>query len=1075
MRFLTSCLLTGLLAFALLAESETPPELANLKYRSIGPAVGGRVSMAVGVPGDPRTYYAATASGGVWKSQDGGTNWEPIFDDQPISSIGSIAIAPSDSNVVYVGSGEANIRGNVAAGNGIYVSTDAGQTWTHCWKEVGQIGDIIVHPTDPRVAYAAVLGHAFGPNRQRGVYRTTDGGDTWEQVLKRDEDTGACDLCFDPKNPRKLFVGLWQARRLPWTLTSGGPGSDLCVSSDGGDTWISLKHKAPDNGLPEGIWGKVGVAVAPSDNRRVYALIEAEEGGLFRSDDEGNSWERINPHRALRQRAWYYSTLTVHPTNPNIVYVPQVPLLRSIDGGKSFAVVKGTSHSDHHYLWIDPADPKRMIDAHDGGVDVTLNGGERWDAPPLPICQFYHIACDKRRPYHVMGCMQDMGTASGPSHSLNASGILLSHWTSVGGGEAGWAIPDPHDPNIVYAGEYGGIITRFDRKTRTARNVSAYPWNPSGIDPAMMPYRYQWTAPIMVSRHTPGILYHAANVLFRSRDGGQTWEEISGDLTRNDKQKQQWAGGPITGDNTGVEVYGTIFVIAEAAVPDDTTEAIPALWVGTDDGRVHLSRDDGKSWTEVTANIPDLPDWGTVCGIEPSPHDPATAYLVVERHRLDDYHPYLWRTTDYGQTWTKLTGDLADNVYLHMVREDPKCKDLLYLGTERGVLFSRDAGQTWDALKLNLPTVAVHDLAVTEHDLVVGTNGRSVWILDDLTPIREWSPKRADRPMHLFPIQPATCWQLHREVSVHTVHASGTNPPNGAVIHYHLKQKASDDHPVRLAILDASGSEVTAFDSLKAEEPPEDLSGYPQVKKTVLPGKAGVNRFVWDLHHHGARIISKAHVDLGDPSSAPLVAPGTYMIRLTYRGKTLATPIVVERDPRFSSPSEAVAANETERTDTQEALALRVRDNLTAISGMVERIRGLRKQLDLHQELLAKDDRPVVKKYLKKQAVLAKQLDNVESALHNPEAQVSYDIFSARGGAKLYSQLTLLLEFVILGEGQPTQGMRRVAEDMQRQLSRCQATLAKLREQAVPRLNTFAREHRLPEVWLPTPKESSAR
>ncbi|HEV3145607.1 MAG TPA: hypothetical protein VGZ47_17060, partial [Gemmataceae bacterium] len=573
---------------------EVPPELKGLKYRMIGPAIGGRVSRSSGVPGDPNTYYAATAAGGVWKSTDGGFTWKPIFDDQPIASMGSIAVAPSDPNVIYAGSGEANIRGNVSPGNGIYKSTDAGKSWKQVWTNIGQIGTMIVHPTNPDIAYAAVLGNPFGPNAERGVYRTKDGGKNWERVLFVDENTGASDVCFDPSNSRILFAGTWQTRRRPWELTSGGPGSGLHVSRDGGDTWDSLKDaksakeglkpsdKFLKNGLPNGNWGKVGVGVAASDSRRVYALIEADEGGLFRSNDGGESWSRVNSERILRQRAWYYTTFTIDPTNADVIWAPQVPLLKSIDGGRSFQRVPGYHHGDMHDVWIDPKNPKRIIASNDGGVDISTNGGESWYAPPLPIAQFYHVAVDNRVPYHVAGCVQDIGSASGPSDSL-AQKIFLSDWENVGGGEAGFVAFDWSDPNIVYAGEYGGYISRYDHRTRQARNISIYPYNPSGHGGEDLKYRFQWTAPILVSPHDAKTVYHAANVLFRTHDGGVTWEKVSPDLTRNDKNKQKWSGGPITGDNTGVEVYCTIFALAESPV----TKGV--LWAGSDDGLIHVS------------------------------------------------------------------------------------------------------------------------------------------------------------------------------------------------------------------------------------------------------------------------------------------------------------------------------------------------------------------------------------------------------------------------------------------------------------------------------------------------------
>jgi photosystem II stability/assembly factor-like uncharacterized protein len=1052
-RSLTAITLAGLALTAPLAAQEkaggTPAEFKHLKYRSIGPAAGGRVARAAGVPGDPLTYYAATAAGGVWKSSDGGINWKPIFEDQPISSIGSLAIAASDPNILYAGSGEANIRGNVAAGNGIYKSADAGKTWKHVWKQEGQIGTMIVHPTNPDIAFAAVLGHAFGPNTERGVYRTTDGGKTWQQVLAKDRDTGASDVCFDPSNPRLLFAGLWQTRRKPWELTSGGPSSGLYVSRDGGDTWKQLTGK----GLPEGIWGKIGVGVAPSDGRRVYALIEAEKGGLFRSDDGGETWKLFNSSRALRQRAWYYSTLTIDPKNPDVVWCPQVPMLKTIDGGKTFKQVRGIHHGDHHDIWIDPLNPRRMISSNDGGVDITTNGGESWYAPPLPISQFYRINVDNRTPYHISGTMQDLGTASGPSNSLSVSGIALSDWHGVGGGETGFTAPDPSDPNIVYAGEYGGIITRYDHRTRQARNVSVYPFNPSGYGAEDLRYRFQWTAPILVSPHDAKVVYHAANVLFKTTDGGLHWTAISPDLTRNDKTRQRWSGGPITGDNTGVEVYGTIFAIAESPKQKDL------LWAGSDDGLVQVSRDGGKTWTNVTANIPDLPEWGTVRCIEASPFDAGSAYVVVEAHRLDDMRPYLFKTEDAGKTWKSLTAKLPQDVYLHAVREDPKRKGLLYAGSERGVTFSTDDGATWQPLKLNLPTVAVHDLVVKNNDLVVGTNGRSIWILDDLTPLREMGPAIADQDVHLFPVQAGVRYRYHQ---AYAGKSPGENPPRGAVIHYYLKKKPKGD--ITLEILDAQGTLVNKLSS--KPEPDEIAKDDPDApeempKKTLLPTEAGIQRVVWDLHYKGATIIKGAKIDTGNPAIGPLANPGTYTLKLTVADKPLITMVAVQLDHRGQlSVSEL---------DEQLKFALTVRDDISRLAQMVNQIRGIKKQLAGRIEFWKEDAK--TEPLCKAAQELTGKLDALEAKLHNPKAEVTYDILAQKGGAKLYSQLGFLFECLSEGDGAPPQGVRDVHAEQARELQQYAAELSTLLSGDLAKLNDQVKQLEIPNVVVPKAAE----
>jgi len=997
------------------------------------------------VAGDELTYYAATAAGGVWKSVNGGREWKSVFDDQPVSSIGSIAVAPSDPNVIWVGSGEANIRGNVGEGNGVYRSTDGGATWEHVWTAEGQIGTVAVHPRDPDVAFAAVLGSPFGRGPERGVFRTADGGKTWSKVLYVDPDTGASDICFHPSNPRILFAGLWQARRFPWGMTSGGPGSGLYVSRNGGNTWKRLQGA----GLPDGIWGKVGVRVADSDPNRVYALIEAEEGGLFRSDDGGKKWTRVNPSRGLRQRAWYYTTLTVDPQDENVVWFPQVGMLKTEDGGRSVRKVKGGGW-DYHDVWIDPSNTRRMIVGSDAGVSLSQDGGETWFRPAMPIAQFYHLSVDTSTPYRVLGSLQDFGTVSGPSNSLHGGGILVSDWHSVGGGEAGHVVADPSDPEIVWAGEYLGYISRFDGRTGQAPHVGVYPDNGSGHGAADLRYRFQWTAPILISPHDPKVVYHAANVLFRTDDGGQSWQAISPDLTRDDETKQGWAGGPITGDNTGVEFYGTIFAVAESPLEQGL------IWAGTDDGLVHLTRDGGVTWTDVTPT--GFPEWATVTTIEPSRWEAGTAYLVADAHRLDDETPYLYKTKDFGGSWTRLTAGLDPEVYLHVVREDTRGQGMLYLGTERGVMVSRDDGASWQSLRLNMPTVAVVDLVVADDDLVVGTLGRSAWILDDLTPVREITPEIVNKPVHLFDPRPAVRWR-YASAPYATADGATENPPAGAIISFYLAAKPEGE--VVLEVLDADGNAVRTLSTLAKTPytPADHPDRSPEAEdKADLEVEAGLNRASWDLAYPEARWAAGSRIDTGTPRPGPLVLPGTYTLRLTVDGQSMTSPLEVVLDPRSS-----VGRSDLE---AQLALALEIREALGRIAAMVENIRDIRKQVMDRNERLASN--PAATDLVQLGEQLVTDLTAVEEAIHNPHAEVDYDILGGRhGGAKLYSRLSWLYVGAGAHDGPPTQGMEEVSAELLRELSAQEAALDGLVSGDLAELNTMAGELAVPYVIAP--------
>jgi photosystem II stability/assembly factor-like uncharacterized protein len=677
---------------------------SGLAYRLLGPFRGGRSLTAAGIPGDPSTYYFGAAGGGVWKSVDGANTWKPVFDHEGSASIGSLAVAPSDPNTIYVGTGEGCIRGDAAEGDGVYKSIDGGATW----KNIGlndsrAIGKIAVNPKNPDIVFAAALGHVFGPNPERGVFRSTDGGKSWNKVLYVDDHTGAIDVVFDPNNPNILFAATWQVYRTPWTLSSGGPGSGLYRSSDGGSTW---KRITAEQGLPKGPYGRIGVAVG-ADSQRVYALIEAKEnGGLYRSSNGGANWELVNPEHRLLQRGWYYMHVVADPKDPDRLYVMNVEFLRSIDGGRTFSKIR-VPHGDNHGLWIDPMNTARMIETNDGGATITVDGGATWTREDnQPTAQFYHVIADTRFPYHVYGAQQDNTTVAIASRGPHGS-IGRPDWYSVGGGESGYIAPDPRNPDIVYAGGYQGAITQFDKKTNLTRQITVFPELTDGEGAARLAHRFQWTAPLMLSPHDPNTLYHAGERLFKTTDAGMRWTAISPDLTRNDKSKQIASGGPVRIDDTGTEYYDTIFALAESPLEKGV------IWAGTDDGLIQLTRDGGKTWTNVTPK--DLPPWSRISQIDASPHDAGAAYVAVDRHQNDDPLPYAYKTTDYGATWTSITGGIPSGAFVRAIRQDPGRKDLLFAATEKGVFVSYNDGRKWEPLQLNLPMTPVHDLIVKDN------------------------------------------------------------------------------------------------------------------------------------------------------------------------------------------------------------------------------------------------------------------------------------------------------------------------------------------------------------------------
>lgn len=1015
-----------------------------MQWRLIGPFRGGRVTAVAGVPSQPLVFYMGATGGGVWKTEDGGMTWRNISDGYfKTGSIGAIAVADSDPNVLYVGTGEACPRGNVSHGDGVYKSTDGGKTWVNVGlRDTRHIARIRIHPQNPDLVYVAALGHVFGPNEERGIFRSKDGGKTWEKILYVDEKTGAIDLAMDPTNPRILYAAFWQVLRQPWTLISGGPGSGLYKTTDGGDTWTKLT-----NGLPQGIKGRIGVAVSPARPDRVWAIVEAEDGGVFRSDDGGRSWRLVNRERKLRQRAWYYSHIYADPKDPDTVYVLNVQFFKSIDGGRTFDITIRAPHGDHHDLWINPNDPQIMINGNDGGANVTFNGGQTWSPQSnQPTAQFYRVAVDNRFPYFVYGAQQDNTTVAIASRTTGP-GIDRPDWYPVGGGESGYVIPHPQDPNIVYAGSYGGLITRYDHRTRQARNITAWPQTAVGEAAKNLKYRFQWNAPILISPHDPKVLYHAAQVLLKSTDEGQTWQEISPDLTRNDKSKQDYSGGPITRDNTGVEVYGTIFALAESP------RQAGVIWAGTDDGLVWVTRNGGKNWENVTPK--ELPEWGTVNTIEASPHDPATAYIAVHRYRLDDYRPYIFKTNDYGKTWKKITRGLPENDFVRVVREDPVRRGLLYAGTETGVYVSFDDGETWQSLQLNLPVVPIHDLVVKDTDLVAATHGRSFWILDDLTPLRELTDAVAQADMHLF--TPRATYRM--EGGSAEIPGLGKNPPNGVIVYYFFKQKPEGE--VKLEFLDARGNVIRTFSSRAREEeaPPSPMAEFFGIGPAPqrVPAEAGMNRFVWDLRYPDPVRVPGA-VTWGS-ARGPKVVPGTYQVRLVVGGRTLVRSFEVRKDPRVTATQEEL--------QEQFDLLMQIRDAITDVHAAVNQLRDVKRQLEELTKRLS--NHPQGRALADSTRALQERLTRIEEELLQTRNEAPQDPLNFP--PKLNNQLITLYGVVASADARPTAAARARWEELKAEVARQLGDLRQVLDRDLADLNRRVKDLGIPPIFVTAPQQ----
>ena len=989
-----------------------PALFSSLRWRNIGPNRGGRSIAASGVAKRPLEYYFGAVGGGLWKTIDGGTTWNPVTDGQiHSSSVGAVAVSESEPDVVYLGTGESCIRGNIMQGDGVYKSTDAGKTWTHIGlADTQAISRIRIHPTNPNIVYVAAFGHPAGPNDERGVFRSKDGGKTWSKILFRNSKTGAIDLAIDRKNPNILYAAMWEAYRVSWQMSSGGSGSGLFKSTDGGDTWTEITR---NKGLPAGVVGRIGVAISGADSNRVYALVENENGGVFSSDDAGATWTKVSEDRRLRQRAFYYTHIFSDPKNRDTLYVLNTGFYKSTDGGKTYRTIR-PQHGDNHDLWIDPNDPQRMINSNDGGANVSVNGGTTWTSEDYPTAQLYHVATTKDFPYQVCGAQQDNSTICVQSVQTRARNIEMY---AVGGGESGYIAPSPTNPNVFYAGSQGALITRYDRNTGEVRDIQPYPRFFSGEPSSALKERWQWTFPIVFNPLEPKTLYISSQHLWKTIDDGQSWTKISPDLTRAEPKTLGPSGGPITGDMNGPEVFATIFAIAPSRLERGT------IWTGSDDGIVSVTRDEGKHWAKVTP--PGMPDLGRVSLIDASPHKAGTAYVAVKNYLQEDRAPYIFRTDDYGRTWTKIVNGIKAGDYVHAVREDPKRPGLLYAGTEHGIYVSFDNGDNWQSLSLNLPDTQVSDIVVEAHDLVIATHGRSFYILDDIDVLRQLTAQVASASIHLY--QPR---ETLRSV-------------NQAAIYYYLKSPAEK---VTIDILDAKGQNIRTFTGIRADEQKQEARrpdaageesdfGPPQPRTRLT--NAGLTKFTWDLRYPGATTFPGMILWSANAASGPVAPPGNYQVRLTVGDQVEMQPLVIKPDPRLSGVTEK---------DLQEQfdLAMKIRDKTSEANQAVIDIREIKKQ--------AKDRADKAKEPAITAAAdaLTKKLSEVEEEIYQVRNQSNQDPLNFP--IKINNRIAALRRSVETGDARPTNASYQVFKELTAEL---EVQIARLKSIEATELNAL--------------------
>jgi len=1028
--------------------------LAGVHWREVGPYRGGRSVAATGNPSRPNEFWMGTTGGGVFKSINDGQSWAPVTDKYFGGTIGAIAVSASSPDVVYVGGGEYPIRGNVSHGDGVWKTADGGKTWSFMGLgETRQIADIVVSPTNPDLVYVGALGHVWAPNPERGVFRSRDGGKTWEKILFRNDSTGVVDLVMDPANPSVLYAGLWQTGRTPWLLSSGGKGSGMFKTTDGGDHWTEITRNP---GLPEGIWGNIGITVSGGNSNRVWANIEADSGGVFRSDDAGATWQRTNNDRNLRQRAWYYTKIHADSKDTNVVYVNNVSFMKSTDGGKTFRAVRGMYHGDSHDLWVDPKNNQRMIESDDGGAEVSVDGGKTWSDEDFATAQFYHVIATNHFPYHICGAQQDNSTLCGPSRG----NLDISEWLEAGGGESGWIASRGDDPDVVYAGSYGNLLTRKDLRTGISVNVNPWPDNPMGHPAMDLKYRFQWTFPIIVSTHNPNVVYAGSNVVHKSTNGGKSWTAISPDLTYHDPATLGNSGGPLTKDQTSIEYYGTVFVIEESPVTAQT------IWTGSDDGKVYLTRNAGVKWTDVTPK--DMAKYTRVSSIDASKFGECIAYVAANRFQLDDDKPYLWKTSDCGVHWTRIDAGINATEFTRVVREDPSKRGLLVAGTERGVWYSADDGANWRSLRLNLPIVPVHDLVFKEGDIVLATHGRGFYIMDDVTTLEQMTTAIEAESAHLF--KPRDQYRLATgggfgggggrgggapaQVTPENapVHPTGQNPPTGVVVQYWLG--AAND-TVALDFLDATGKVIRGYSS-KADsaaqpaQPPEDgFFGPPPAPRVA--NKRGVNTFAWNMRYPDASsfpgmILWAAGV------TGPLVPPGTYKVRLAVNGKPVGTETFkVLPDPRIK----ATLADWQE----QSRVALAVRDRFSEANDAVKEIRRIKSELADREKRFPSAQ---LSQFTTLSVPLATSLAEVEDSLYQTKNRSGQDPLNYP--IRLNNRIGALLGVVQSADGRPTQQSYDVDKVLTVELNKDLAKLRATINANLPRINAMLKAAGLKEI-----------